>query len=117
MVQWFKTKTKEERIVEFNREKLTKEIDGLSSQLFKFKGETSLAIVEEVIKLAYNIQLLEGGKVSTEKEMLIHKGRLQALSDLSSYIERSKTSNKTTHKDIRDVIKLRRTDGNSGSAI
>lgn len=87
MVQLFKKKNESTRLLEFNKKKLMEEINNLSDKLHNFRGETSLKIVKEVIEMARNIQILEVNHYMDEKSISIHKGRLQALSDLSAYID------------------------------
>ena len=89
MVQWFKKKKTQTRILEFNKKKLLNEINNLSDNLYEYRNETSLKIVKEVIDMAMNIQLLDVNLCVDPKDTLIHKGRVQALSDISSYIDRA----------------------------
>src|SRR5262245_16623367 len=86
MALWFKKKPQTERVLEYNREKLSRELQNLSGKLYEFRKEMSLAILQEVLQMARNIQILEVNRYS-DQEMLIHRGRLQAMDDLISYIE------------------------------
>lgn len=116
----FKKKvSKTERVLDFNKNKLREEIENLSSKLYPLRQDLALQIIKEVIEMAKNVQILEVNSYKSESDLLIHRGRLQALSDLASYIERSMT-NKPTEEGApkaRDTIKTRRFSSTAGAAI
>lgn len=122
MALWFKKKPINERVLEFNQTKLKTELQNLSSRLSVLKDDLGVAVIEEVIQLARNIQILESNKYRDEKNFFIHHGRVQALSDLADYISRSKEVKEEKKKegvprDQLKSVKQRRTDHQAGIAI
>jgi hypothetical protein len=121
MARWFKRKPVEkklERVLDYNASLLKEQIENLSSKLYSLKNEFSVHIIREVIDMARNVQILEVNRYRSEEERWVHKGRLEALSDLSSYIERS-VMNRPVKEDApksRDAIRTRPT-SSAGAAI
>ena len=107
MVQWFKKKTIHDRVLGFNKDKLQSEINNLSDKLYEFRNEMSLKIILEVLEMARNIQILDVNLYKDEKSLLIHKGRLQALGDMISYLGKASTTQPNKKEDQpRGAVKL-----------
>jgi predicted RNase H-like nuclease (RuvC/YqgF family) len=119
MALWPKKKTKTERLLKFNINELKEHIQNLSSRLYPLKNEFSVHIVREVIDMARNVQILEVNKARSEKELHIHQGRLQALSDLSEYITRSLENKPVDENEpkARDAIRTRTPSHSAGLAL
>lgn len=112
MALWFKNKS--ERVLEFNTKKLKNDIHNLSDKLYEYRNDVSLNIIKEVINIAKNIQILEVNMSGTDIEL--HKGRVQALSDLDVYIENSIAFRKEKNEQ-RIINQPRRTSSTAGLAI
>jgi hypothetical protein len=110
-----------ERVLEFNHVKLCTEMQNLSTRLGGFENDIGIAMVEEIINLAHNVAILESARQTDDKQILIHRGRIQALGDLAGYISRSKVAKPQKESDkmetSRDALRSRRTDHQAGLAI
>lgn len=118
MALWFKKEKKESYILEFNRDKLQHELQNLSSKLSEYKVEIGVQIIEEVMKMFYNLNVLDRPRDSNS--FLVQQGRLSAFTDLISYIERSKNFKPKEQEanKPRDAIRtIRRTDNQASAAI
>lgn len=95
MAQLFKlllslfTKPKAQMLLNFNITELSSNMEKASVQIHKHKGDDALELVKLAIDTARNIQMLEVNKVKSEKDLHYHLGRLEALTDLSRFIELS----------------------------
>jgi hypothetical protein len=115
----FSKKTKTQRLLEFNKDKLQKDINNLSNRIFDYRKDLGLQIIQEVIELAKNIEVLELASAKDESDMQRHKGRLQAFTDLSAYILNSLEFHKQEDKQTpRGTIKMaRRTSNQAGVSL
>lgn len=108
------SKPKEERMLEFNKKKLQSDIHNLSDKLYEYRNDVGLAIIKEVVDIAKNIQILEVNL--TGKDIELHRGRVQALNDLSSYIENSIAFRKEKNEQ-RVINQPRRANNMAGAAM
>ncbi len=81
-------KTKAEKLLSYNVEDLSSKMHQYSIEVFRCRTEDSMRVLKKVVETARNIQILEVNRSSKEK-IDHHLGRLEALSDLASFIEHS----------------------------
>lgn len=128
MAPWFKKKpAAAERLVEFNIDKLKRELGNLGEALYEHRNDRGFLIIREVIELARNIQLLEVSRYKGAERIQIHQGRLESMSDILDFIsnhikfqgtEGRKESPKPDQHAVRAIHKERPKPTNiAGSAI
>lgn len=127
MVRWLKSlfvnKWDKDSVLSFNRTKLQTEINNLSDNLYTFRHEVSWKILREVIEMARNIEILDVNKYPNDgKGFYVHKGRMQALTDLGVYIDNAILGKASEMKDgktqVRNIIKQpRRTNNQAQTAL
>lgn len=84
----FFKKTKTQQLLSFNIEELSSQMSRLSLEVYRCRTEDSMRVLKKIVQTARNIQLLETNRADPAKVMH-HIGRLDALTDLASFIETS----------------------------
>jgi hypothetical protein len=132
MVQFFKRlfsrrKRKEVLLLSYNARDLKARMQDASEKLYEYRHENSWRVIKDVIDMAMNVQILEVNRATaTTTSLALHQGRLQALSDLSNYVESAMDSiaYQKRHKDQAQVMGERvltrqrqRTSNQAGAAL
>lgn len=105
MVQWFKllwkrlvARRRYQRLLDFNKARLNTDIQSLGESLFEFRKDMAFTIIQEILQLARNVQIIDGASARTHEDMLLHRGRLQALDDVLDYLNRAATHDPVKEK-------------------
>lgn len=86
-----KTDVSTKTLISFNTERLGENLELASMEIYRTKRDESAKAFRFAIETARNIQILEVSrlKAPTTEDLAHHMGRLEAFSDLISFIDRS----------------------------
>jgi hypothetical protein len=88
ILRLFYRKSATQLMLEYNVSDLSAKMQRLSVELYRCRVEDSIKVLAKVVDTARNIQLLEVNRAKPEA-FQHHMGRLEALTDLATFIEHS----------------------------